>query len=150
MLSPQKLQSLTIVGLAKRIEPKSAPETIGALWEQFFAEQRMNQVPHWEGETLVAVYSDYEGDHTQPYTLVIGCPVTQVEEVPEGMVALEIPGGNYESFTAKGSFPQSLIETWQKIWGSKLNRAYTYDLEIYDHRYRQEVPEVEVLIAVSS
>ncbi len=35
-----------------------------------------------------------EGDYTQPYSLVIGCPVSSLDAVPEGMVAKMISPGS--------------------------------------------------------
>ena len=66
--------------------------------------------------------------------LTIGCKVNSLEDIPEGMDGLELPTQNYTLFTAQGKIPNAIIDTWQKIWDSKIGRTYTFDFERYDER----------------
>jgi len=97
----------------------------------------------------VALYCDYEGDYTQPYSLVIVCPVSSLDNIPEGMVAKTIPAGSYAVFRAIGEYPASLIETWGNIWQTELKRTYTGDYEFYGEKFvSSESKEVEVFMAI--
>ena len=64
-----------------------------------------------------------------PYTTVIGCRVTSVDSVPEGMVHIKIPEGKYERFVAKGK--GDVFRAWQEIWQADHQRSYGADYELY-------------------
>ena len=105
------------------------------LWEKFRREALAEKIPHRVNQDVMAVYSGYESDYTKPFDYMIGCEVSEVEAIPEGMIAIEIPAANYAVFTPTGEFPQSMWHAWQAIWKSDVKRAYTIDFEIYpkDH-----------------
>lgn len=122
---------------------------IPALWEKFLSENIMDQIPSKTSNEVIALYTDYENDYTQDYTIVIGCPVSGLEEVPEGLVMRTIPAGRYEEFQAVGDHPQALIQTWDKIWSSKnLKRTYTGDYEVYGSKFFNDPKQVDIFIAV--
>ena len=43
-----------------------------------------------------------------------------------------MPAANYAVFSAKGPFAPSVAQTWATIWQTKLDRAFTYDFEVYN------------------
>lgn len=143
--------SLNIIGIECKTSnaPEDGPQDIPRLWEQFYSKDIINKIPNKASNEVIALYCDYKGDYTQPYSLVIGCSVISLEEVCEGMVAKTIPAGSYAVFRAIGEHPTSLIKTWGSIWQTKLNRTYTGDYEFYGEKFFSELPqEVEVYIAI--
>lgn len=143
--------SIIIVGIECRTSnnPEAAPQDIPKLWEQFYSQGIPNQIPNKISNEVIALYCDYEGDYTQPYSVVIGCPVETMDQVPKGMVAKIIPSGSYAIFRAVGEHPKTLIETWGHIWQTNLKRTYTGDYELYGDKFFSGSPqEVEVFIAV--
>ena len=99
---------------------------------------------------MIALYCDYAGDHTEPYSLVIGCSVTSLDNVPEGMVSKIVPESSFAVFDAIGEYPASLIKTWKMIWQqADLERTYIGDYEFYGDKFTSKTPqEVEIFIAV--
>ncbi len=142
-----------VVGIECRTvnTPERAPHDIGKLWGRFGSEGIIDKIPNKVSNDIIALYCDYEGDYTKPYTVVIGCPVGSSDAIPEGMVAKIIPGGSYTVFHAKGEHPTSVIATWGKIWSDpNLERAYTGDYEVYGEKFFSRAPqEVEVYIATA-
>lgn len=119
------------------------------LWEKFYGERCPEKIPNRIDQALMAVYTDYEGDHTQPYTFMIGCEVSSLEEVPEDMVGIEIPSANYAVFMTQGAFPQGVIDAWKTIWSSDLERTYAFDFEIYGEDFHPQThPEVKICIGI--
>ena len=144
---------MIIVGISCRTSnaPEDGPQDIPQLWGRFYNEDIMNKIPNKASQEVIALYCDYEGDYTKPYSIVIGCPVNSLEAVPQGMVAKRIPSGSFAVFRAVGEYPASLIETWGKIWQTELKRSYTGDYEFYGDKFISGSPkEVEVLIAIES
>lgn len=142
---------MTIIGIACRTSnaPDAGPRDIPQLWAQFFQEGTLNKIPNKLSNTIIALYCDYEGDYTKPYSLVIGCPVSSCEEIPEAMVAKTIPQGQYCRFSAVGEHPQALVQTWNKIWqNSDLKRTYIADFEVYSEKFSNSPQEVEVMIGI--
>lgn len=143
--------SINVIGIECRTSnaPEDGPQDIPRLWGQFYSEDIINKIPNKASNEVIALYCDYEGDYTQPYSLVIGCSVTSLDSIPEGMVAKIIPAGSYAVFRAIGEYPASLIETWGNIWQTKLNRTYTGDYEFYGVKFNSGSPqEVDVYIAI--
>ena len=130
--------------------PEAGPQDIPKLWGRFYSEDVLNRIPNKISNEVIALYCDYEGDYTQPYSVVIGCPVSSIDTIPEGMVAKTIPASSYAVFRALGEYPASLIETWGKIWKQpSLDRTYTGDFELYGDKFASGSPkELEVFIAV--
>lgn len=143
---------VTVVGIECRTSnaPDAGPQDIPRLWGEFHSHEIANQIPNKASNDVIALYCDYEGDYTQPYTLVIGCPVKNVDSIPEGMVAKTVPGGAYALFRSVGEYPATLIETWGEIWQTELKRTYSGDFEFYGEKFLSTPKEVEVLIAIES
>lgn len=142
---------IQIIGIECRTsnDPSQGMVDIPNLWARFFAEDIQNQVPNKASCDLIALYCDYESDYTQAYTIVIGCPVTHVDEIPHGMIHKTIPAGHYKEYNAIGEHPQAVISTWQAIWEDKsLKRTYTGDYELYSDKFFSTPKQVDIFIAV--
>ena len=147
-----KKETLTIVGIAIRTsnEPGKGDTDIPQLWGRFRAENILGRIPHKVDNTVYAIYTDYEGDHTQLYTLVIGCNVSSLDNIPEDMTVKIITESNYSQFIAKGDLTKdAVINTWMQIWAMDLNRTYATDMEIYDDRATDPTNGVaEILVGI--
>lgn len=147
-----KIEPFHIIGLAIRTTNTNgqAAKDIPVLWDEFVNNNISDKIPAKVDDTIYSVYTDYEGDHTQPYTTVIGCKVARIDSVPEGLTAKSIPGGEYAELSAKGNLHTNLIaDKWVEIWASDLNRAYTADFEVYGSKAKNLADaEVDFLIAI--
>ena len=144
--------SLMVIGIMCRTSnaPDAGPHDIPKLWEKFYKDNTISIIPNKSSNEVIALYCDYEGDYTQPYSLVIGCQVSSFDDIPNGMVAKTIPGGSYAIFPAIGEHPKTLIESWGCIWKHpNLDRTYTGDYEVYGDKFISGTPkEVDVCIAI--
>lgn len=141
-----------IIGISTETSNQNgeAPEAIGALWGQFISENMLEKIPNQLDSDILCIYTDYESDYKGKYTCILGLKVSSLNDVPEGLVGREFQGGNFQSFLAKGSLPEAIVDTWHSIWNQNetLDRSYTYDYEVYDYRSRLgEESEVEIYIA---
>ena len=136
--------AMTVIGHEVRTSNEN-PQEIGAAWQTFMGSGAGQDIPGRVDDKVVAVYCDYEGDHTKPYTYVLGCRVGEGTEAPEGMVRRELPAGSYAHYVSKGEQPGALVQTWMSIWGAGLSRAFVCDYEIHD----LSAPErIEVFVGV--
>lgn len=121
----------------------------GALWQKFEKEDIMNRIPGRLSDEIIAVYHNYEGDHSRPFSYFIGCKVDAGAPVPEGLASLSIPAGSYQKFVAKGKMPDCVADTWKNIWNSGVNRSYKADFEVYDERSKDwSDAEVDIFISL--
>lgn len=145
-------ETFTVAGLAIRTtnENQQAAQDIPALWQKFMAENTAAKIENKADDNLYCVYTDYESDFTRPYTTLIGCKVERGHPVPEGLEAREIPGGNYELFTARGKLDDGIvIQEWIRIWNSDLERVYGADFEVYsDKSWVPDNAEVDIFIGI--
>ncbi len=141
-----------VVGIAIRTTNEQGKSMIDIpkLWEQFFSENIIDQIPNKINNTLYCVYTDYEGDYTKPYTTLLGCKVNHLNSIPEGLMGKSIGGGQYSMFTAKGKITDGIVyKEWLKIWTSGIDRAYSTDFEVYGAKAENpNDAEVDILIAV--
>lgn len=137
------------IGLELRTNNEECSLTMPAHKDKFFKENVPSKIPNKIDGNILALYTNYEGDYTKPYSWILGCEVSSLENVPEGLVGKVIPASDYAVYTTKGEFPQGLIAAWQEIWKSNLPRAYTSDFEVYRSDFDpQHNPEIKVYIAI--
>ncbi|WP_185289772.1 GyrI-like domain-containing protein [Chryseobacterium lactis] len=147
-----KIEPFKVIGIAVRTtnENNQAAQDIPVLWEKLMNEGIVNAIPNKIDTTIYSLYTDYEKDHTKPYTTILGCKVENLDHIPEGMVGKSFEGGNYIKFTAKGNLADNLvINEWIKIWNMDLGRIFTVDFETYGEKaLNPSETEVDILIAV--
>ncbi|MDR0193861.1 MAG: GyrI-like domain-containing protein [Myroides sp.] len=141
-----------LIGIAVRTtnEQNKAANDIPMLWDRFFKEDVINQIPNKVCTAVYSLYTNYEGDHTMPYTTIIGCEVADLSVIPEGMVGQTFEGGTYRKITTKGDLTQGLIiKEWEKIWSENWDRKYTADFEVYDEKASNpHDAEVSIYVAI--
>jgi predicted transcriptional regulator YdeE len=140
---PVQQSGFTVVGIAVRTSnaAQTTPEPpIGKQWERFFKEGVLAAIPNKADADIVALYTEYASDKDGEYTYVLGARVTKVDSVPAGMVAKNVPAGQYAVFTSeRGPVQKVVVEMWQRVWAMPVSalggsRTYKADFEVYDQR----------------
>lgn len=148
----QKRAQCSIIGIAVRTtnENQQSAKDIAALWAHFIAAGIAERIPARIGTDVYCIYTDYEKDHTRPYTTMLGCPVSSLEHIPEGMIGRTFEAADCIRYTANGNLQEGVVfEEWVNIWNADLPRAFTADFECYGARAQNpENAEVDILIAV--
>jgi len=148
-----KKEALTLVGIAVRTtnQNEKAMKDIPQLWKQFMTENIAAKIPNKVDNTMYALYTDYEGDYMQPYTMLLGYQVENLDNLDEGLTVKMIPAANYAKFVAKGDLTKEAVyDAWVNIWNTDLKRSYTHDLEIYGEKAVDPTNvEAEILIALA-
>jgi len=147
------MNSFQIIGISVRTinENGKAKKDIGNLWKRFMSENILEKVPAIKDKTIYAIYTDYEGDHTKPYTTILGYKVSTLDKIPEGMVGKKIEQAVYHKFTAKGDLTNNaVIDEWVKIWNMNLDRTHTTDFETYGEKAANPTNgEADIYIAIN-
>ena len=139
------------IGLELKTDNEKCSSAMPAHKDKFFEQNIPAKIPNKANGDILALYTDYEGDYTKPYSWILGCEVSSLDEIPEGLVGKVIPESKYAVFTTQGEFPQGLIDAWQAVWKSNFLRSYTSDFELYRSDFNpQKNPEVKVYIAIES
>ncbi|HIP37775.1 MAG TPA: AraC family transcriptional regulator [Crocinitomix sp.] len=148
------LESFKVIGITVRTtnENGQAGIDIPKLWNKFMSESVLTKIPNKITEEIYSIYTEYESDHTKPYTTILGCKVSSLATIPDGMTGFTFQGGNYKKFIAKGDLTQGAVyQEWSKIWNLDLKRTYTADFEIYGEKAQdQQNAEVDIFIALDS
>ncbi|MET1260696.1 GyrI-like domain-containing protein [Flagellimonas sp. DF-77] len=150
-----EIEAFDIIGISTRTTNANGQSAVDVerLWGRFWGEEIQNKIPNALNEEIYAVYTDYESDYQGAYTMIIGCAVSSVEEVPEGMVAHRIARDTYEKFVSKGPMPQAILATWMDIWqnDATLNRAYRADFTVHGKKYFDgDQAEVETFLSIKN
>lgn len=151
-MSNQKIQKFSVIGISVRTtnENGQAGQDIPALWSKFMSEGIAEKIPKKIDNSIFCIYTEYEKDHTKPYTTILGCKVENLNTIPNGMVGKTFDEANYTKHIAKGNILQGMVfGEWTKIWNSNLDRAFTADFEVYGEKAQNpEKAEVDIFVAL--
>jgi AraC family transcriptional regulator len=130
-------------------------ERISALWQDFV--KRMPAIKHQKPYSLGVCMSNHpdvvktSGD---TFVYVAALPVTQVNDLPDGMVICDIPEATYALFTHKGAIAD-IKHTVEYIWGTWVPESGCQlldspDFELYDERFDPQsgTGEVDIYVPV--
>jgi len=103
--------------------------------------KRSIDIPNRVGRNkiLIQIYppSGFFG-YTVSYTVILGCPVEDLNAIPQGMVGYQIPAGQYAKVTHVGD-EAWISKTYTFIYRHWLPRRQrtpaTFDYEVWDTRY---------------
>ena len=146
------IKTFQVIGISVRTtnEKGQSSKDIGELWNKFITENILDKIPNKIDNTIYSIYTDYESDHTKPYTTILGCKVESVDTIPNGMIAKTFNRGNYTKFVSKGDLTKGAVyEEWLKIWEMDLEREYSADFEVYGEKAQNPSDaEVDIFVAV--
>lgn len=110
---------------------QTAEAKIGALWQRYFSTPGVAMVG------IYGVYSGYESDWTGAFDATACSEAAAGVEPKTDQVTVQIQGGTYLVFKAKGAMPQAVIEAWGRVWQhfaaprTDWQRCYATDFEQY-------------------
>ena len=149
-----KITPFKVIGIAVRTtnDNGQSAKDIGVLWQRFMSEGIAEKIPNKMDNEVLSIYTNYQGDHTQPYDTILGCRVNTLEGIPAGMVGQAFDGGTYAKYISKGDLTQGAVyETWVEIWSKNLKRVFTADFEVYGEKALNPTDvEVEILVAIKN
>lgn len=132
-----KIEPFKIIGISIRTtnENGQASKEIAELWGKFMSDNILTKIPNKVDNEIYSLYTDYESDHTKPYTVILGCKVENLDNIPNSMVGKSLDGGTYVKTTVKGDLMQGLVvNQWSKIFEMELDRTYDADFEIFGEK----------------
>jgi predicted transcriptional regulator YdeE len=151
-MSNQTIQKFSVIGISVRTtnENGQAGQDIPALWNKFMTEGITEQIPNKIDNSIYCIYTEYEKDHTKPYTTILGCKVENLDTIPNGMTGKTFDKATYTKHIAKGNILEGMVfNEWTKIWNSDLDRTFTADFEVYGEKAQNpEKAEVDIFVAV--
>lgn len=153
-MQKQKIKSFQVIGIAVRTtnENGQAASDIGSLWGKFMTENILQKIPNRLNDDIIAVYTNFESDHTKPYDTILGCKVSTLDLIPEHMTGVTIAAGTFSKFISKGDIAKgSVYQSWVTIWNTDLDRLYTADFEVYGEKAKNPTAaEVDIYVAVAN
>lgn len=146
-----ELEDFEIVGISIRTtnQNNQSEKDIENLWKSFYAINSATKIEGKISEDLYNVYTDYDTDHTGPYSVILGYQVKPGTVPPPGLIRKVILRSGYRVFISNGPLPSSVQETWMNIWKTDLKRRYTADFDVYGpHSRNPEKAIVRTFISI--
>jgi len=132
-----KIEPFKLIGITIRTTNVNEKSTIDIanLWQKFISENTLIEIPNKVSTEVYSLYTDYESDHTEAYTTIIGCKVKNLDSIPNGMIGKTFEGGTYVKTSIKGDLMQGIIiKHWSKIFEMDLERTFIADFEIFGEK----------------
>lgn len=141
-----KKEAFSVIGMHCR--GRNQEGEIPEMWREFGP--RVPEIQNIVSDSVAYGISDNMDPDTGEFDYVAGFEVSDVPEVPEGMVHWAVPGGRYAVF--RTTLP-NLGETFKYVYYEWLPRsAYEHrpgpDLELYDEAFDAEDPDSEFEVYV--
>ncbi|WP_143960752.1 GyrI-like domain-containing protein [Litoribacter populi] len=93
------IRDFPVVGIATKCishnEKSDFYDNCDDLWEKIVTEGSLDKIQNKVNDNVVAAYLNYETDHSKPFDFVVGCQVSNIDTIPEGMQAFEMENGVY-------------------------------------------------------
>lgn len=144
-------ETFWVVGMEYRGSKEHHGE-IPKLWGKF--DGRSKEISNRQGKVVSygVCFSTPSMLQKDEFYYMASVPVTSSDDVPEGMVAKEIKGGDFVVITHKGPISK-ISDTLDYVYGSWLPKSGfdpddRANLELYDQRFKFEDPESEFDILV--
>ena len=125
-----QLPGITVMGLHTRAS-NTELNKIGDVWAKFHASGDHEIVAARLNNMHYCVYCEYEGDHTQPFTVVVGCEVPEGTPEVDGLRAVRIDAGKFAVYKRLYERPNPVFAMWEEIWQTPLDRRYQADYDRY-------------------
>lgn len=134
----REVQPFSVCGLQVRTcnadERQVDTARIGPMWERFFVEGLFDSIGQRQSDSFIyGVYSNYESDARGHFDVTAGVAVSDgTGDYP----LVQIEGGSYLAFSAKGPMPDAVIQAWGLIWAyfednPQVVRRFVSDFEVY-------------------
>ncbi|MBP9789177.1 MAG: effector binding domain-containing protein [Bacteroidia bacterium] len=151
-MNTSKIPKFYVIGISVRTsnENGQAAKDIPDLWNKFITESIAENIPNKIDNSIYSIYTEYEKDHTRPYTTLLGCRVENLDLIPNGMIGKTFDQATYDKIVAKGNLMQGIVyNEWVKIWNSDLDRTFVADFEVYGEKAQDPTnAEVEIFVGV--
>src|ERR1700739_2777721 len=101
----QPIEAFHVIGISVRTtnENGKALVDIPALCGKFISEATLARILGKIDNTVYCIYTEYEKDHTKPYTTILGCKVKNLDTIPAEMVGKTMEEATYTKHIAKGN-----------------------------------------------
>jgi predicted transcriptional regulator YdeE len=128
-------EPIAVVGIELRTTNEKAFEEIPLHWRRFYQESILEKIPNKASGDIYAVYTNFENpgkSNNGVYSLIIGAPVKNLDQVPPSFVSTVIPKSKRQIFPVATGRPEKVGEKWQEIWAlADLKNTYISDFERY-------------------
>ena len=128
------MKEFYIIGISARTINKDNQSAIdiGGLWNRWFTEELSVKIENKISDEIINMYTDYKSDEHDCYTAILGHKVSSLDPIPEGFIGKHISDKKYKEFISKGKLPECVLNTWETIWNTKIDRKYTADFDVYN------------------
>jgi len=121
MQKTTKLGPINIIGIELKTTNDNgiAFKEIPPFWQKFYQENIIGKISNKLSNDVYAIYTNFENEGINNkgiYSLIIGCPVSDLNNVPENLVSFVIPPSDYAVFDVEKGKPDKVGEKWQEIW----------------------------------
>ena len=137
------IQEKKLIGMKSHVL-RHQIESIIALWKQFMP--RKKEIQNCVNNELIALQEyDSFGDFNKPFDIWACAEVSEVENIPEGMISFTIPSGMYAVFLHKGmdagATYQRIMTEWLPSSGYKIDDRPHF--QIMGSKYKNGSPDSE-------
>ncbi|KEO83258.1 AraC family transcriptional regulator [Tumebacillus flagellatus] len=130
---------------------------IPQFWQRYLQENLRANIPNKLRPSVeIGLCTNFQPE-TGDFTYVIGFETESFDEVPEGMVCIEVPEATYAVFTTpkadNADFPASIQQTWAKAFQEWFPtsgyQACTPEFEWYDERSESDTDkQMDIYVAI--
>ena len=142
----KRIEEFAVTGLSIRTSNKDEfnQETakLPHLWKQFYSEII-------DCQSIYGVYANYDSDSNGFYSVTAGTKAG-ADFSNQHLSTVKVEAGDYLVFEGRGAMPETVIETWQRVWNYFTNNTDYKRKFVTDFEHYQGQDHVAVYIGIES
>lgn len=144
-----KSDELFIVGISTQttFKDNKVSKDLEELWKYFIEYGVSYSIPGADESNIIVVYSDYNKQFKDYFTVTIGHQTKDTSNLDDGLVKVTVPAIEYAIFKAKENTENAIPELWEKVFDSDIKRKNDFDLEVYELGNKYEILNRELWIS---
>ena len=140
-------EPIFIIGIEARMSNEVAFEEIPVIWQKFYQEALLEQIPQKVSGEVFALYTNFENEgqnNTGLYSFILGAQVKNFDNVPPQFVSAVIPPARRLVFNVETNHPEKVASKWQEIWThNEYKKTFICEYERY-----KESGEIDIFVGI--
>ncbi len=120
----EQMDAFTVAGVQQEFQMNNSLQEIPKFWQEFFEQQMQQKVCPVFGIC-------FDADESGKFPYMIADFLKSGSDMPEGLVAREIPSHLWARFSCKGPLPEAIQQTTKQIYSEWLPTNGVYEVAQY-------------------
>lgn len=144
-----KSEAFMVVGInmTSTFKDGMISEDLRKLWDYYNTNSIYRYINKKSDERIYMVYHDYDKKYKDYFDVTLGFRVSDTLNVFKGLRAISVPKTDFSVIRIPSGNENAVAEMWNSVMNSDIERARTFDIEVYTLNENYDVDYTELWIS---